>query len=148
MSSSQSIHGSAAAFHDQAVLIIGQPGSGKTKLLIELMARGFVLIGDDSLIISQKNNALWLAPNPNAEQRLHLRGVGFFKAQNARTAPLKLVVDLDHPPQSNWPDKAEFNHFGKKILKICAKDFINLADLVYLIISGAITLAELDHCFE
>lgn len=50
------LHGAAVLSPDGAIGIVGPSGSGKSTLAASLYKRGFLLIGDDALILSQGEN--------------------------------------------------------------------------------------------
>lgn len=85
------LHGSCAALGDEAVLLLGPPGSGKSDLLLRLIDRGFSLVGDDQLLFA---NGKIRAPQELAGM-IELRGLGLFKLDALAEAWLRLVVHLD-----------------------------------------------------
>ncbi len=138
------IHASAAALDGQAVLILGESGAGKSTLLLELMRSGFTLIGDDNVIIRKDANALWASPNPKADRRFEIRGLGIFQAKEETEAPIRIVVDLDEAPNARLPHKNDFNQFGINISKISCKGSNNIANMLYLLFTGKISETHLD----
>ncbi|MCW8306515.1 aldolase [Acidiphilium sp. PA] len=85
-----SVHGSCAAFGDDAILLLGSPGSGKSDLLLRLLDRGFSLVGDDQLVIE---NTRIRAATP-LSGLLEVRGVGIFQVPCQASAHLRLIVTL------------------------------------------------------
>ncbi len=132
------LHASAAALDGQGVLILGEAGAGKSSLLIELMARGFDMIGDDQIMLREADGAVWLAPHPKAEGRFEYRGVGVFRAKRVVEARLKLVINLDYAPQARLPEGEIYETFGQKFPILRAKGLANLPSFLYLWISGKI----------
>ncbi len=49
MHSHRRLHGSCVSKHENAVLLVGPPGSGKSDLVLRLLARGFELVADDQV---------------------------------------------------------------------------------------------------
>jgi HPr kinase/phosphorylase len=85
------IHASAAALGSEAVLLRGPPGSGKSDLVLRLMARGWHLVADDQVMIE----GMQLSAPPALRGMLEMRGLGIFAALPvAPCARLCLVVDL------------------------------------------------------
>jgi HPr kinase/phosphorylase len=90
MQSWQRVHGSCACRNGEAVLVIGPPGSGKSDLVLRLLARGFVLVADDQVDVS---NGFASAP-PALAGLLEARGLGIVRLPYAERARLALVVEL------------------------------------------------------
>lgn len=85
-----SVHGSCAAFDDDAVLLLGDPGAGKSDLLLRLLDRGFALVGDDRVVIEGGR----VAPVAALAGLLEVRGIGIFRLAWRESARLRLVVRL------------------------------------------------------
>lgn len=84
------LHGSCASIGDDAVLLLGAPGAGKSDLLLRLIDRGFDLIGDDQLIV--ENGKIRSAET--LEGMIELRGLGMFASKMRAMAQLRLVARL------------------------------------------------------
>lgn len=101
------LHGSCAALGDEAVLLTGPPGSGKSDLLLRLIDRGFALVGDDRLHFADGRIR---APERIAGL-IELYGLGLFEALRREDAALRLVVRLE-PPAERLPRPAIDPEFG------------------------------------
>ena len=66
----------AVAIADHALLIEGAPQTGKTSLALALIDRGAVLIGDDGLTVTIRNDVAWAEPPPNTAGLIEVRNVG------------------------------------------------------------------------
>jgi len=77
----------------RAVLLEGPPGSGKSTLALALIDRGAVLIGDDAVVLTVRDGALWAAPPPNIAGKLEVRNIGIVDLP-CTEAPIALVLRL------------------------------------------------------
>ena len=84
------MHGSCVSRDGQAVLLLGPPGVGKSDLVLRLLGRGFELVADDQVDISDGHVT---APAALAGL-LEVRGLGIMRLPHAETARLALVADL------------------------------------------------------
>ncbi len=89
----QRVHGSCAARDGAAVLVIGPPGSGKSDLILRLLARGFELIADDQVEIE---DGVASAP-PALAGLLETRGLGITRLPHAPRGRIALVAQLGAP---------------------------------------------------
>ena len=101
------IHGTSVALntgHDHAgALIVGQPGSGKSELALELMAMGARLVADDQTRLDLRDGRVLLSAPPVLRGVIEMRGVGLLRADPLDSAPLALVVDLDTAETERLP---------------------------------------------
>lgn len=84
---------SCVAIGGRGVLILGEPGCGKSSLALALIDRGAVLIGDDGVAIAVEGDRLVASPPPNIEGLAEVRNVGLIRLPTT-TAPLALAVRL------------------------------------------------------
>jgi HPr kinase/phosphorylase len=93
------IHASCAARPGpegfDAVLLLGEPGSGKSDLLLRLLARGWRLVADDQVIVQ---DGFCSAPAPLAGI-IEVRGLGLFRLPFINPARLALAVRLGRQPE-------------------------------------------------
>jgi serine kinase of HPr protein (carbohydrate metabolism regulator) len=82
------------AIGDRALLLEGEPGSGKSSLALSLIDRGAQLIGDDGVALERRGGVLWATAPPNIAGLLEVRNVGLlrFPTTQARVA---LILRLD-----------------------------------------------------
>ena len=85
------LHGSCAVRQGVGVLLLGQPGCGKSDLLLRLIDRGFGLVADDQVLVE----AGQAAPAPALAGMIELRGIGLLRMDHVAPVPLGLVVALD-----------------------------------------------------
>ena len=90
MQETPGLHGSCAAWHGSGVLLLGQPESGKSDLLLRLIDRGFILVADDRVVVEAGH-----ARPPEALAGLiELRGLGLLRMPYLAPVPLRLVLEL------------------------------------------------------
>jgi hypothetical protein len=95
---------SAVSLDGRAMLIEGQPGSGKSSLALALIERGARLIGDDAVTLTAQNACLMASPPPNITGLLEVRGVGLATFPLAEPAPVALVLMLGGPAPDRLPE--------------------------------------------
>lgn len=84
------MHGSCASRNGQAVLLIGPPGAGKSDLVLRLLGRGFDLVADDQVHITDGQVTAPAA----LLGLLEVRGLGIMRLPSVASARLALVADL------------------------------------------------------
>ena len=82
------------AIDGRAVLISGEPGSGKSSLALALIDRGAVLVGDDGVTLEVRDGRVWASPPANTAGLIEVRNVGLLTMPTA-SAPLALVITLN-----------------------------------------------------
>ncbi len=87
------VQASAVAIDGQALLIEGEPGSGKSSLTLALIERGAKLIGDDGVTLTREGEQVLATPPHNIVGKLEIRGVGIVDLP-AASAPLALILTL------------------------------------------------------
>lgn len=145
MTKSVDIHASAAAINQNAVLILGPSGSGKSHLVMKLLALGFDFIGDDSIRLEEIGEEIWAKPHPKSKNQIEIRGIGIHHIAENVEAPLKLVVDLGEAPKARLPEQEFVNQFDKKISKVNAKGFTSVEQYLYLLLTGKIEYLSPDR---
>jgi HPr kinase/phosphorylase len=109
------IHGSCASRSGDGVLLIGPPGAGKSDLVLRLLARGFDLVADDRVDITDGI----ARPVPALAGLLEVRGLGIVRLPHVTTARLALVVTLGNVPP-RLPEPARLGSLGLPMTRLDA----------------------------
>lgn len=95
------VHASAVLIGRRAVLIRGPSGSGKSRLvfdLIEAQSRSQLtfarLVGDDRVLLEARDGRLLVRPAPQLAGLIEIRGLGIRRLPYELVAAVGLVVDL------------------------------------------------------
>jgi HPr kinase/phosphorylase len=84
------IHGTCVARDGDGVLILGPSGAGKSDLALRLIGRGFGLVADDQVDVT---DGIARAPEALAGL-LEVRGLGIVRLPHLAWAKIKLVITL------------------------------------------------------
>ena len=109
------LHATAVAVDDQAVLIEGASGSGKSALALALMAFGAVLVADDRVLLQIAGGNLIATPPATIAGRIEARGMGILKARHREDVRVALSVDLDRQETDRLPPRRSKNLLGISI---------------------------------
>ena len=82
------------AIGGRAILVEGEPGTGKSSLALALIDRGAALVGDDGVQLHQAGGQLMAAPPPHTAGLIEIRNVGLLPLP-CTTAPVALLVRLE-----------------------------------------------------
>jgi HPr kinase/phosphorylase len=88
------VHGTSVALSGDGVLLRGPSGSGKSDLALRLIDEGALLIADDQTELRLMGGALRLSAPSTIAGQIEVRGIGILRVDSARSAPLRLVVEL------------------------------------------------------
>jgi len=104
------IHASAVRVGEQAILIRGPSGSGKSRLAFDLIVAGragqvpeAILIGDDRIHLAREGNVLVARPAENLAGRIEIRGLGIRRLPFVQEATVGIIVDLDADDAARLP---------------------------------------------
>lgn len=95
------IHASAVVIGEDAVLLRGPSGAGKTALALALIATGRArgrfarLVADDRVLLQPVGDRLIVMPHPAIAGRIERRFVGIAPIAHETRAVARLVVDLE-----------------------------------------------------
>jgi HPr kinase/phosphorylase len=105
MHTKRRLHGSCITKDGHGILLLGPPGSGKSDLVLRLLARGFTLVADDQVDI---DDAI-ASPPATIAGLLEVRGLGILRLPHQPETRLALVIELGRhidrlPYPSRHPD--------------------------------------------
>ena len=112
-----SIHATAVAIGDQALLIQGPSRSGKSRLAAALIARStrdlpIILVGDDRIVLQVDTLGVMARPHPRIAGFIERRGLGLCAVPYRHHARLTAILHLGpracpktatHPLLANFP---------------------------------------------
>lgn len=110
------LQASCIRWHGRGILLIGEPGSGKSSLTVELLAAGAHLVADDAVSLTRRGDRLIASALPGAlpgPGLIELRGSGIFSCVNGPATPIHRAVRLkrrDRGPRV--PDEAAVSALG------------------------------------
>ena len=126
--SSEMVHATAVAKEGRGVIIAGRSGSGKSDLALRLIDRGFVLVGDDQVMISKSADGLIVSPPATIRGKIEVRGIGIVEMPYAESAAVSLWVDLSSEIK-RLPESEEHMMLGVGIAAISLDAFTASAPL-------------------
>ncbi len=107
------VHASAVLVGARAVLIRGPPGSGKSRLALDLIEAGRTgalplarLVADDRVYLEPTGGRLLARPAEALAGLIEVRGVGLRRVAHEPSAVVGLVVDLAAADADRLPDTA------------------------------------------
>jgi HPr kinase/phosphorylase len=117
------LHATAIVSKGMGVAIIGASGSGKSDLALRLIDRGAQLVCDDRIELVEIDGEPWMLPATNIAGKIEVRGLGIIEMPYLAQAPLRLIVDLDQPPE-RYPDPLPTQEMGGFACpKLCVSAF-------------------------
>lgn len=126
------LHASAVAWEGRAALIAGPAGSGKSALVLSLMAWGCDLVADDRTRLAAEGGRLVARCPAPLRGMVEARGVGLLRAAARDAAEVVVAVDLGRLETARLPaergvtilgirvpllHKVEMGHFAPALLQ-------------------------------
>ena len=101
------LHASAVSCAGKAVVFTGQSGSGKSGMVLEMMALGCVLVSDDRTVVSLEQGQVNASAPVAIKGLIEARGVGILSAQSVGPVAVSLVVDMSMLETARLPPERE-----------------------------------------
>lgn len=119
MSDGATIHACAVLYEGRGVLVRGASGSGKSRLVLDLLddatSRGHdaALIADDRVALQASHGRLVARTPATIAGRIELRGLGIVTMPHETAAVIALVVDIEETLPPRMPEiEARFAEVG------------------------------------
>lgn len=91
------IHATCVAFEDQAILLRGRAGCGKSDLALRLMDQGWHLVADDYTELTLEDDGqLYASPPDTLKGLIEVRGIGLIHVSHKDHVPVIAVFDLQN----------------------------------------------------
>ena len=97
------LHGTTVALGTTAALIVGESGTGKSSLALQLLAFGAALVSDDQTSVTRRDDTLLASAPPAIAGRIEARGIGLLVAETVSGVPIRLVIDMDTVEKDRLP---------------------------------------------
>ncbi|CCE67026.1 HPr(Ser) kinase/phosphatase [Candidatus Mycoplasma haematominutum] len=122
------IHGSVVSIFGEGVLLIGEPGIGKTEVILDLLSLNHLFLGDDAINITRLGNAVIARANTHTSEFIQIRGIGIINIKEAigrskiiDETKIHIIIELKHhknfkpeEPLENWGEDIRY----KELLSI------------------------------
>ena len=88
------LHASCVAVGGSGVLILGESGEGKSDLSLRLIDRGAMLVADDQVELTRKDNMISACAPESLSGLIEARGAGIFQLHHLKEAPVIFAIQL------------------------------------------------------
>ena len=126
------VYGSAIAVGGRGFLIRGASGSGKSGLVLQMMALGADLISDDQVIMERSAGTIIMSAPQTLVGKIEARFVGILSVPTRKNAVLNHVVDLDVDSRAQLPQLQHCEVLGLRIDLLNGRNVPNLASILMI----------------
>ncbi|WP_050605205.1 HPr kinase/phosphorylase [Ruegeria sp. 6PALISEP08] len=99
------IHASCVSVAGRGMLAIGASGTGKSGLILQMMAYGAELVADDRVTLEMRGDQIFASAVPQIRGLIEARHIGLLMARTTGAVPLDYVVDLDQSEPKRLPEQ-------------------------------------------
>ncbi len=113
MADARTVHASCVLVGEDAVLVCGAPGAGKSSLCLAVVSEARAagrfarLVSDDRVRVDPQGGRLIARAVPAIAGLVETRGIGVHRVPHEPAAPIRLVVDLIDGEPARMPEPAE-----------------------------------------
>ncbi len=129
-------HASSVVVEGSGLLILGPSGAGKSRLALEMIALGATLVSDDRVVLSRDGGTVTASPPKPLEGLVEARGIGLLECPFARSAPIRMVVDLGAPEPDRLPPERSRELLGVALPLILGRDAKGLAAALFVLMKS------------
>ena len=124
------MHGVLLGMYGIGVLLLGESGIGKSECALDLVARGFRLIADDTVVIRRIGDSLEGSPHPLTSEHLEIRGLGIINIKElfgvSAVGPAKsvdLCIGLERWENAEDGDRLGLETEEEEFFGVCIPKF-------------------------
>jgi HPr kinase/phosphorylase len=128
------LHATSVEISGKALIILGEAGTGKSSLAINLIGLGARLIADDQTRLHKKNGKVFASAPVNLPLILEARGFGFLTPPLSKEAPLFIIVNLSEKSENKIPlNLKEKILLGESFQEYFIGGMVNPAPAIFLL---------------
>ena len=111
------IHASCVRWQNKGILLLGNSSQGKSTGALALIEKGAVLVADDYVELSKKNNDIIATCPQTISGKIEVRGIGIISMDFSTQTNVDFVIDCvkDFASVPRMPDKKTKKFFDKEI---------------------------------
>ena len=138
------LHATAVRFQSKSLLILGPSGSGKSKLAVDMISLGAMLISDDRVWLCIEDQRLCLEAPEQVSGQIEARGLGILRVKPSVRGPTELdyCLDLSLESRERLPFTQEVTKLGHKILVLPGLPIVPSASALMLLLKNGFSEDE------
>ena len=112
------VHATTVDIAGCGVMLLGEPGAGKSDLALRLIAEGALLVSDDQTCVEPVDDGLRAFAPGTISGLIETRGVGIGRAAMKAATRLRLVVVLKAETPERMPEPSTWSLPGSALLRL------------------------------